>query len=64
MNASNPEEMSLETCVRQALEQGELNTALETRIQQIVDQGNLTDRDRQLLELLLDAIQDDCIRRE
>ncbi|MBD1849663.1 hypothetical protein [Leptolyngbya sp. FACHB-711] len=63
MNSSNSKAMSLEACIRQALEQGELTPGLEIRIEQIVEQGNLTERDRQLLQLLQDAIQDDCIRR-
>lgn len=62
MNDSNPEAMSLETCVRQALEQGELTPILAARIQQIVDKGGLAEYEQQLLQLLQDAIQDHCIR--
>ncbi|WP_143467794.1 hypothetical protein [Leptolyngbya ohadii] len=62
VNDSNSEVMSLETCIRQALEQGQLTPVLAARIQQIVEEGGLAEYEQQLLQLLQDAIQDHCIR--
>ncbi|MBE9177336.1 hypothetical protein IQ268_01950 [Oculatella sp. LEGE 06141] len=63
LNPSQPEPHYLEYCVRSALAVGELSPAVESHIKRIVVDGNLTPRDRTLLDILRDAIQDGCVRR-
>jgi hypothetical protein len=53
----------LEFCIRSALELGELTPALETQINAWVAKGRLSVRDRTMLTILEDAIQEGCIRR-
>lgn len=55
--------IALETCIRSALETGELLPGVESQLQKIQLDGNLTEKDCSLLDLLQDAIQSGCIRR-
>jgi hypothetical protein len=56
-------EPSLELCIRTALTLNELMPGTERYIQSVVQQTALSQRDRALLDLLYDALQDGCIRR-
>lgn len=53
----------LEACVRMALEIGELSPGLEAQIKDWTTRKRLSDHDRQLLEILQDALEDGCICR-
>lgn len=53
----------LETCVRTALELGELSPGLETQIKHWASRRQLSERDRKLLMILQDAVEDGCICR-
>lgn len=53
----------LECCIRTALELGELSPGAQSCISQLVSGGNLSERDRALLSILQDAIEDGCIRQ-
>jgi hypothetical protein len=53
----------LEFCIRAALELGELTPALDKQINEWIAKGRLSMRDRTMLNILQDAIQDGCIRR-
>jgi hypothetical protein len=53
----------LEACVRTALELGELSPGLENQIKHWATRRQLSEYDRQLLEILQDAIEDGCICR-
>ena len=55
---------SIEFFVRNALNSGILLPAAEAQLQRLVTQGSLSDRDRSLLAILKDAIQDGCIQRD
>ena len=55
--------ISLEACIRSALETGELLPGAESQLQKIQLHGRLTEKERCLLQLLQDAIQSGCIRR-
>jgi hypothetical protein len=54
---------SIETIVRQALALGELSPGAEAAIDQARSQGALTAKDRRVLEILTDAIANNCIQR-
>jgi len=54
---------NLEFCVRNALATGELSPATSAYIQQVSGISNLTRRDRTLLAILQDAIQEGCVQR-
>ncbi|MGG6293136.1 hypothetical protein ACQ4M4_01830 [Leptolyngbya sp. AN02str] len=51
----------LESCIRSALDAGELTPSAQQRIQDLVDCSELTQRDHALLDLLNDAIADGCV---
>lgn len=53
----------LEACVRTALEIGELSPGLEAQIKHWATRQCISDHDRQLLEILQDALEDGCICR-
>ncbi len=55
---------SIEFFVRNALNCGVLVPAAEAQIQRLVQRGGLSERDRSLLAILRDAIQDGCIQRD
>jgi hypothetical protein len=55
--------ISIEACIRSALETGELLPGVESQIQKIQFSSELTEKDICLLQLLQDAIQSGCIRR-
>jgi hypothetical protein len=59
---SRVETFDLETCVRTALESGELLPGAEAQIDRLVTATMLSPRDRYLLKILRDAIRDGCIR--
>jgi hypothetical protein len=56
-------EPNLELCIRAALASNELMPGTERYIQSVAQQTDLSQRDRALLKLLYDALQDGCIRR-
>lgn len=65
LQSSNPD-ANLEFCVRNALATGELSPATYAYIQQLTGTAgtaNLTRRDRTLLAILKDAIQDGCVQQ-
>lgn len=53
----------VEPIVRTALEFGELTPGAEAQVRWLLTCGKLGARDRSLLCLLQDAIQDGCVRR-
>lgn len=53
----------LETCVRTALELGELSPGLELQIKHWATRRPLSDHDQQVLKILQDALEDGCICR-
>jgi len=61
--SSDPMLISIEACIRSALETGELLPGVESQIQKIQFSSELTEKDICLLQLLQDAIQSGCIRR-
>lgn len=56
-------EPSLEVCIRAALVSSELTPGTERYIQSIAQESSLSQRDRGLLALLYDALQEGHIRR-
>lgn len=56
-------EPSLELCIRAAFASSELMPGTERYIQSVAQETALSQRDRALLSLLYDALQDGCIRR-
>jgi hypothetical protein len=58
----NRPDIDLEFCVRNALATGELSPATSAYIQQVRGTSNLTRRDRTLLAILQDAIQEGCVQ--
>ncbi|MBD2256797.1 hypothetical protein [Pseudanabaena sp. FACHB-2040] len=55
--------VSIEAIVRNALTLGELSSGAEAAINQARAQGRLTAKDQRVLEILADAIADNCIKR-
>ncbi|NJN57443.1 MAG: hypothetical protein HC879_08035 [Leptolyngbyaceae cyanobacterium SL_5_9] len=58
----NCPDIDLEFCVRNALATGELSPAISAYIQQVRGTSNLTRRDRTLLAILQDAVQEGCVQ--
>lgn len=54
---------NLEACIRAALDAHQLMPGTERYIESVIRQKPLSQRDRDLLRLLNDAIQDGCIAR-
>ena len=54
---------SLEACIRAALASKELMPGTERYIQSVAQSVPLSQRDRDLLAMLYDALQEGCIRR-
>ncbi|MBD0336705.1 MAG: hypothetical protein ICV62_14550 [Cyanobacteria bacterium Co-bin13] len=55
--------VSIEAIVRNALALGELSPGAEAAIDQARSQGTLTAKDQRVLEILSDAIANNCIKR-
>jgi len=62
-NCGHVETDWVEPIVRMALEFGELTPGAEAQVRWLLLCGKLGSRDRALLCLLQDAIQDGCVRR-
>ncbi|HEY9762573.1 MAG TPA: hypothetical protein V6D07_08615 [Trichocoleus sp.] len=56
-------QVSLESIVRQALAVGELSPEAENSIRQVCASGKLAADDKRILEILEDAIANNCIKR-
>jgi hypothetical protein len=59
LNSQTNPTQSLEDCIRTALEKGEISMGLKAQISDL--NRDATDRERALLQILQDAIQDGCI---
>jgi hypothetical protein len=55
------QDLSLEACIRMALESGELSSSLKAQINSLTQEA-VTAREQVLLQILQDAIQDGCIQ--
>ncbi|NJL36873.1 MAG: hypothetical protein HC840_05325 [Leptolyngbyaceae cyanobacterium RM2_2_4] len=62
ISSRNRPDINLEFCVRNALATGELSPATSAYVRQVRDMSNLTRRDRTLLAILQDAIQEGCVQ--
>lgn len=56
-------QLSIEAIVRNALALGELSPGAEAAINRVCAQGRLSAKDQRVLEILADAIANNCVRR-